>query len=499
MSDKPTYEELEQRVKEFEKEVEKRKRVEDALLASEGYRVLVEGTEDLVTRVDNEGKFIFVNQTSEKIFGLKPEECIGLLAFDFVHFDDREMTKEAFDGWLSGKTKNITFENRQVSKTGEVFDMLWTCTLLYDKSSHVVGINSIARDISKRKQAEEALREREERERLERDRLELILKTAQDGFWLVDASTGLLIEINEASSSMLGYTREELLTRGLTDIDAQWSPEEIGREMQKVKIAGHALFETCHRAKGGQIIDVEVSVNYLPVTDQFFSFIRNITERKQAEEKIKSSLKEKEVLLSEIHHRVKNNIQVITSLLKLQADKIKDKQYANMFQDSQDRIKSMALIHEQLYQTKNFANIDFGEYVKSFANGLFVSYGVDTNKIKLNIDIKDVSIDLQNAVPCGLIINELVSNSLKHAFPQQEEGNIGIVLQSTNEGDFELTVSDDGIGISEDLDIEQTDTMGLHLVKVLAEHQLAGIIDLDRTEGTQFRIKFKKSEYKPRI
>ncbi len=226
---------------------------------------------------------------------------------------------------------------------------------------------------------------------------------------------------------------------------------------------------------------------------------QEIEERKLAEEQIEASLKEKEVLLREIHHRVKNNMQVIISLLRLQADKIENKKYADMFKDSQNRIKSMSLIHEKLYQTQDFANIDFGEHVESLVNGLFVSHGIDTNKVKLNIDIKDVSLDLENAIPCGLIINELVSNSLKYAFPQGREGNISIALRPFNEDELELKVSDDGVGISEDLDIEQTDTMGLTLVKVLAGHQLDGKIELTRSKGTQFKIKFKRAAYKPRV
>jgi two-component sensor histidine kinase len=192
-------------------------------------------------------------------------------------------------------------------------------------------------------------------------------------------------------------------------------------------------------------------------------------------------------------------MQTIISLLNLQADKIEDKKYADMFKEGEDRIRSMALIHEQLYQTKDFANIDFGEYIKILTDGLLTSSGVNTNKIRLNIEAKDVFFDIENAIPCGLIINELVTNSLKHAFPQGKEGEISINLRSTNEDEFELSVSDNGIGISEDLDVEQTSTMGLQLVKVLAENQLDGKIDLDRTEGTQFNIKFKRTTHKPRI
>jgi two-component sensor histidine kinase len=226
---------------------------------------------------------------------------------------------------------------------------------------------------------------------------------------------------------------------------------------------------------------------------------RDITERKLSEEKIKTSLKEKEVLLAEVHHRVKNNMQVIISLLRLQAKRIEDKKYADIFMEAEDRIRSMALIHEQLYQSQDFANIDFGEYAKSLVKGLFISHGVDPSKIRFNVDIKDVSFDLESAVPCGLIISELVSNSLKHAFPRGKEGQISVELRPVSEAELELMVSDDGVGIPEDLDIEQTDTMGLNLVKLLAEHQLDGKITLNRTQGTQIHIKFKRAAYEPRI
>ncbi|MEE8430466.1 MAG: histidine kinase dimerization/phosphoacceptor domain -containing protein [Candidatus Desulfatibia sp.] len=223
------------------------------------------------------------------------------------------------------------------------------------------------------------------------------------------------------------------------------------------------------------------------------------THRKRAEDQTKASLREKEILLREIHHRVKNNMQVIISLLRLQADKIEDKTYADMFKEGEDRIRSMALIHEQLYQSKDFANIDFGEYIKSLAKALFTSHGVDTNRVRLNTEIKDASLDLENAIPCGLIINELVSNSLKHAFPQERKGNISVGFRLINKDEFEITVSDDGIGIPEELDLNNTDSMGWYLVRILVERQLDGKIEIIRKQGTQFHIQFKRTNYKSRI
>ena len=198
------------------------------------------------------------------------------------------------------------------------------------------------------------------------------------------------------------------------------------------------------------------------------------------------------MLLREIHHRVKNNMQVISSLLRLQSDKVKDQQYAEMLKESQERIKSMALIHEKLYQSKDLAKIDFSGYITSLINSLFRSYGIDTGRIETKLNVEDVSLGLDHAIPCGLIINELVSNSLKYAFPEDRKGEISVTLRSVTENEIELIVSDDGIGIPEDLDIRNTDSLGLELVAILAEDQLKGKIDLDRTGGTTFRILFKE-------
>ncbi len=221
---------------------------------------------------------------------------------------------------------------------------------------------------------------------------------------------------------------------------------------------------------------------------------QEIGERERAEEQIKASLKEKEVLLGEIHHRVKNNMQVIMSLLRLQAATVEDKKYSNLLKESQDRIQSMALIHEKLYRSENFARVDFDGYVKELARELFRSYGVDQSKIALKTEVVGVSLGLDNATPCALIINELVSNSLKYAFPEERKGEIEIAVHSTNGQDVELRVGDNGIGLPADLDFRNTESLGLHLVTILAENQLCGNIELNRTGGTTFHIQFKKTE-----
>ncbi|HEY9874720.1 MAG TPA: histidine kinase dimerization/phosphoacceptor domain -containing protein, partial [Candidatus Obscuribacterales bacterium] len=202
------------------------------------------------------------------------------------------------------------------------------------------------------------------------------------------------------------------------------------------------------------------------------------------------SLKEKEVLLKEIHHRVKNNLQIISSLLKLQSSYIKDEQTFGLFKDSQNRIRSMALIHEKLYQSKDLSRIDFAEYIRELTTNLLRSYGANSKTVTLKTSISDIRLTIDTAIPCGLIINELVSNSLKHAFSTEKESNeICLQLHSHHNNDFILIVSDNGIGLPPNIDFKDTETLGLELVCTLTE-QLEGTIEVDSSSGTKFNITF---------
>ncbi|MEW5859701.1 MAG: CBS domain-containing protein [Cyanobacteriota bacterium] len=217
-----------------------------------------------------------------------------------------------------------------------------------------------------------------------------------------------------------------------------------------------------------------------------------LAERKRAEEQLKASLKEKEVLLKEIHHRVKNNLQIISSLLKLQSAYTKEEQVLGMFKDSQNRIRSMALIHEKLYQSEDLSRIDFAEYIRDLADNLLRSYKASSQAITLKTTVNDITLNIDTAIPCGLIINELISNSLKHAFPTPSKDNeICINIYSSGNNQFILHVSDNGIGFPKDLDFRNTESLGLELVCTLTE-QLDGTIELDSRRGTSFNIIFSE-------
>jgi two-component sensor histidine kinase len=244
--------------------------------------------------------------------------------------------------------------------------------------------------------------------------------------------------------------------------------------------------------KDSSVIWVNLTVSLVPDElrgeEHFIAVVEDISARKTAEATVKKSLEEKEVLLREIHHRVKNNMQVISSLLSLQASNIEDERLHKLFQESQSRVRAMALIHEILYDSDDLSSIDLSTYVSRLAASMTRMYGADSSQVRLNVESDDITLRIDDMVPCGLAISELISNSLKYAFPDGREGEINIRVTSTPEGGVKLVVRDDGVGLPAELDIRTTGTMGMGLVVGLVEKQLGGRLELDRTHGTCFTI-----------
>lgn len=230
---------------------------------------------------------------------------------------------------------------------------------------------------------------------------------------------------------------------------------------------------------------------------------RAITERNELEElkrskiELQNALKEKEMLLKEIHHRVKNNLMIISNLLELQSYYVRDKADLNVFRESKTRADSMALIHERLYQSTDLKSIDIGDYIRNLAADIFDTYVIDPDQINLMVRVDDIRLDTNTAIPLGLIINELLTNSLKYAFPNDKKGNITIELNK-NDDKFTLIIKDDGIGFPSDLDYKNTETLGLELVNSLTQ-QVNGNMELISADGTEFRITFEELKYKGNI
>ena len=241
----------------------------------------------------------------------------------------------------------------------------------------------------------------------------------------------------------------------------------------------------------------DISYNNKGQPVKMIGTVQDITEQKNINTKLVQSLREKELMLKEVHHRVKNNLQVVSSLLRIQAANVEDKTVGEYLKISEQRVQSMALIHQQLYKTEDLSRINFGDYVRELCTYLLFAYGIERSKINLAVNIEDIYFGIDTALPCGLIINELITNALKHAFPGGRQGTIEISLVKGTDERNNLTIRDDGVGIKNDFNLEELKTLGMQLVSTLSK-QLESEIEINNKNGTEVKLIFKDLIYKKR-
>ncbi len=317
------------------------------------------------------------------------------------------------------------------------------------------------------------------------------------GYFTLDRN-GIVLDVNLTGAEMLERDKNSLLRKPLvTGIDPK-SRELFLASLRLVFDGGESTIEVGF--KRGKESHFPAEMKCVPVfgegkqVRQCWAVMRDITERVRAENKIKASLDEKEVLLRELHHRVKNNMAVITGLLRLQSRTIRDEALKNVFRESQSRISSMALIHETLYQSELLSEINLQEYIGQLSKSLLGVYGISAHQVKVSIMVHGINLNIDQAVPCGLVLNELISNALKYSLEGGRSGKIVIESSLLGEDDIQLVVRDSGPGIPETFDLDQSDTLGLRLVKNLVERQLNGTFNLNRRHGAEFLITFRRKD-----
>jgi PAS domain S-box-containing protein len=343
-----------------------------------------------------------------------------------------------------------------------------------------VTTTALAAAVSERQRAQDALHRRERE-------LADFFDSAAVGLHSAGPD-GRIMRVNQAELDLLGYSREAYVGHHLAEF---YADPEAGHDLLRRLSDGETLhnYEARLRRGDGSLIDVLIDANVLWEDGRFVhtrAFMRDITERKRMKAQLQASLHEKEVLLKEIHHRVKNNLQIISSLLDLQAESVPDPQVRAVFTESQHHIQAMALIHESLYQSQNLAYLDAAEYLRRLSQRLFEAYHPPDGRVTLTLALEAVALEPNRAIPCGLLLNELLSNCLKHAFPKGQTGEIHIALRACQE-EVTLSVRDTGVGLPEGLDFRHTNSLGLQLVYLLTE-QLGGTITLERTGGTTFTL-----------
>lgn len=481
---------------------------------------VVESSNDAIITKSLDGIITSWNKGAEQIYGYSAEEALGKPA-DFLIPSALDNESKRLLEMVKRGEKVHQYETSRVRKDGRIIDVSMTLSPIFDISGELAAVSIIARDITESKKAEERLQRSEERYRI-------IAEQTGQLIYEYDTEDGRIYWAG-AIEKVTGYTQEELMNIGIElwinnvhpdDQIRVWN-QKMNDCIQKIKNAENKRnfhLEYRFRRKDGEYIYIEEHVvclqkgNYL--TNKVFGIMKDITEKKKAENVLKRI---EEARKKEIHHRIKNNLQVISSLLDLQAEKFAGSDSYDTskvlaaFKDSQNRIISMALIHEELYGSREVSTLNFGTYLQKLTEDLFRCYNVGASGINLCLEIEENTFfDMDIAVPLGMVVNELVSNSLKHAFPDKKSGEIRIKLsreenqkfendkiEGKNEGckskNYILTISDNGAGIPENLNIEDSDTLGIQLVTILVD-QLDGILELNRTSGTEFIIEFSVAE-----
>jgi PAS domain S-box-containing protein len=475
-----------------------RKQAEAALKESEErFRQLAENIESVFWMVGIPAQeIIYVSLGYEKIWGRSFADlyACGHFFAESIHPEDRDRVIAEFTKQVLAECE---IEYRIVRPDGEIRWIRDRAFPIRNQAGKVYRIVGIAEDISERKQSEKALRDSEERFRQ-------LAENIQDSFWLMSAEFTDLLYLSPAYEQIWERSREELYAEPLKMME--WvHPEDK-----------HLLEEAMGRVFQGESTNIEYRIvrpdgtirwvcdRAFPIYDESGNIYRiagiceDISDRKLTETRIQAALREKEVLLKEIHHRVKNNMQVISSLLELQAQYIEDEPTLVLFEESQTRIHSMALIHEQLYQSENLDRIDLPSYVENLVANLYQSFGCGNTSIEFNLNVDPIYLNIETAIPCGLIINELVSNCLKYAFTQSLAGEININFNEINPQQFHLSIQDNGRGFPAGFDVENTETLGLRLVRMLT-CQLDGNIVVDSECGTCYDITFVELNYRRRI
>ncbi|MCX6295166.1 MAG: PAS domain S-box protein [Bacteroidetes bacterium] len=481
----------------LEQEITARKVIQLKLLESQKYtRLIINGSIDMICASDRKGLITEFNQAAQATFGYTVNEVLGKHV-SMLYEDPKERIKITEDelfknGVYAGEVTNVR-------KNGEKFISYLSASILKNDEGELIGAMGVSRDISQLKKADETLR-------TQSAKFNAIIESSSHVIWTVDKNI-CLTTFNQNYDKQLIKRYGIRANVGLSMIsgDSVSSQEHNNFWIKKYEraFAGEPqYFETQFVEKDGHESWSEIYLN--PISDESGFVIEvsgighDVTEKKISEERIRQSLQEKEILLKEVHHRVKNNLQVISSILNLQSSYVKDEGTLDILKESQNRIKSMAFIHESLYQTKDFSSINFTEYVVNLSQNLLHSYSNFDNEIKLNLDIQNVFLNLDLAIPCGLIINEIVSNALKYAFVENSrDGEITIKMQVIDD-DLVLNIGDNGKGLPADLDFRNTESLGLQLVVTLTD-QLSGTIELNVEKGTNYCIKFKQNQIKNRI
>ena len=460
----------------------------EELKSEQKYQHLVEKSLQGIVIIQN-FRIVYSNPAFARITGYTIDELIAMKQEEFtklVHPDDVKMIWDNFRKRLAGQDIPPHYKFKGLTQDGKMKMLdLYASIIDYEGSPATLGL---ILDVSEQYEAEEKLKQRTKL-------IETIVNNISLGIAVKEIDPGKYFYINKELKDIFGLGEDEtpdiekLLAKAKANKKNISSPVKLIDNFKKAEELIREDLEITTKSGEKKFI----TAKKIPLYDQnlLIFTVQDVTEQLKAEEFLKNSLVEKEILLREIHHRVKNNLQTISSLLDLQAESITEEKILEAFRSSQNRIKSMALIHERLYKAEDLSKIKAEEYIEKLIDYLEDTYTSPTWDIEIITDINKLFLNLDVAIPCGLIINELVSNSIKYAFPDNRKGKIKISLQPDESKNLILTISDNGRGIPLEMLAQDSQTLGLQLVKLLVK-QLNGKMEIDGTNGTSIKIIFPK-------
>ncbi|WP_258543778.1 PAS domain S-box protein [Parvicella tangerina] len=465
------------------------KKAEEELIKSEKkYRDLFVNLGDALVIVDNNNKILDLNNAAKKLFN--SSNCIGKQLFDFVHDDDLDYVKERSKEFRQkGSIVNVEFR----VKNGErVKHVNLSSTAIYEGDKYV-GSRDIIRDITQEKEYQELIvQQTSHLESIFENKSDVIMCTLDSKYNLTAFNTKLeeFIQHHLGITLKIGMNFMDILINSVSD----QVKEGLQEYYEKATKGYPTQFEGILKSLKSNEVWIETFLSPITVEGKSAYDIAlmamDITDKKEAEIEITKSLQEKEVLLKEVHHRVKNNLQVISSILNLQSSYVKDKNTLYILRESQNRVKSMSFIHESLYRSKDFSQVNFSDYLNNLINNVVHTFLLPDKDVMLKTDLGAVNLNLDQAIPCGLILNELLTNAMKYAFVGIDNPELEVRIHERDNVIF-IHVEDNGIGLPKDFRIDETNSLGLQLVQTLTD-QLDGTLELKSKEGTKYLLTFEK-------
>jgi PAS domain S-box-containing protein len=452
------------------------------------YERIVSATTDAIVLLDRNYTYQSVNQAYLSWHDSQPEDVLGHPVSDLLPLDLYETTvKPQLDQCLAGEVVQYEMWNHYPTLGSQFLSV--TYDPYVDADQTISGVVVSLRNITRLKQAE-----------VELQLQSLIVSNIAEGVCMVKVHDGIFVYANPKFERMFGYDPGELIGQHVSIVnyeDRNINTAAIFEQLAgAILVQGEATYEVHNVKKDGSPFWCQATTSVFEHTTYGTVFVvvqQDITERKQAERMLQASLKEKEVLLKEIHHRVKNNLGVVDGLLQMQMRRSQNPEVVETLKESQNRIASIAMVHEKLYGSNDLAEIDFAHYIADLTAHLFDSYNIRSSQIQLTTHIDPVTLDIDTAIPCGLIVNELVSNALKYAFSGTQAGEIQVTLQHRLDQSLALIVRDNGSGLPQGFDFKQAKTLGMTLVKGLVK-QLKGTLEINNQPGTTVIITFARDK-----